>query len=66
MLDWLDGLDDFPFAEGTFWRFKLDIPPGYIVVSGRNGGTFAFRRRDGKLMWSSKLPADPFPHIELR
>ncbi|BGP22664.1 proteophosphoglycan ppg4 [Rhodotorula toruloides] len=47
-----------------FWRFKLDSKPGFIVVSGLMGGTFAFKG-DGTLAWSIGFPRTPYPHVEL-
>ncbi|BGP37811.1 hypothetical protein JCM10449v2_001733 [Rhodotorula kratochvilovae] len=54
-----------PWGVGSFWRFKLDPSPGYLVVSGLTAGYYAFRHDDGILMWSCGVPASPYPHIEL-
>ncbi|GAA5925779.1 hypothetical protein JCM1841_006314 [Sporobolomyces salmonicolor] len=51
-------------AVHLFWRFKLDTIAGLIVVTGLLGGYYAFDM-SGKLAWSCRLPAAPFPHVEL-
>ncbi|BGO89439.1 hypothetical protein NBRC10512_006357 [Rhodotorula toruloides] len=55
---------EIPQRGARFWRFKLDSKPGFIVVSGLTGGTFAFKG-DGALAWSISLPRTPYPHVEL-
>ncbi|GAA5904656.1 hypothetical protein JCM8208_004842 [Rhodotorula glutinis] len=52
-------------GAGLFWRFKVDVDAGYLVVSGLEGGYRAFRVQDGKLAWWSVLPHSPYPHVEL-
>ncbi|GAA6047582.1 hypothetical protein JCM3770_001575 [Rhodotorula araucariae] len=63
VLDWSDA--SHPLGIGSFWRFKLDPSPGYIVVSGLDAGYYAFRHDDGKLAWSCAVPMSPYSHIEL-
>ncbi|BGP29909.1 hypothetical protein JCM10296v2_001661 [Rhodotorula toruloides] len=53
-----------PQRGARFWRFKLDSKPGFVVVSGLTGGTFAFKA-DGTLAWSISLPRTAYPHVEL-
>ncbi|GAA5837521.1 hypothetical protein JCM9279_006779 [Rhodotorula babjevae] len=48
-----------------FWRFKVDVDAGYLVVSGLEGGYLAFRAQDGQLAWWSTLPHSSYPHVEL-
>ncbi|GAA5948320.1 hypothetical protein JCM3765_001370 [Sporobolomyces pararoseus] len=52
-----------PPNTGEFWRFKLDPVSRWIVVTGLIGGLKAFDS-EGKLVWKSNIPAEPYGHLE--
>ncbi|GAA6004953.1 uncharacterized protein JCM10292_002573 [Rhodotorula paludigena] len=61
VLDWSGAPADG--ERDSFWRFKIDPSPGYLVCTGVTGGYFAFTL-DGKLAWSTPFPPSSYAHVE--